>query len=439
MTGEWPTCEVEDLIASGKLFVGDGYRAKNVELSDTGIPFARVANVNEGFRFEGADRFPEADLWRVGNKISEEGDVAFTAKGTVGRFAFVGPSAPRFVYSPQLAFWRSLDHDLLFPRFLYYWMWGREFHTQFRSVAGQTDMADYVNLADQRRMRITLPPIAHQRAIAHILGTLDDKIELNRRMSETLEGIARSVFKSWFVDFDPVSAKMEGRWRKGESLRGLPAHLYDLFPDRLVDSELGEIPERWEVGSVYEVAEVIYGAPFASTRFNTDGIGEPLIRIRDLANESPSVWTPEVHPKGYKVRPGDIVVGMDGEFRAYLWGGAEGWLNQRVCVFKPKPGWSAAFVRNAIIDHLANVEATETATTVIHLGKADIDLFTALLPSPGLADLFNRACQPWYDRIVAAKQEFRTLAAIRDALLPKLISGELRIGAPDRFLREVAS
>jgi hypothetical protein len=84
-----------------------------------------------------------------------------------------------------------------------------------------------------------------RRAIAHILGTLDDKIELNRRMSETLEAMARAVFKSWFVDFDPVRAKMEGRWQRGQSLPGLPEHLYDLFPDSFEDSELGEIPKGW--------------------------------------------------------------------------------------------------------------------------------------------------------------------------------------------------
>ena len=94
---------------------------------------------------------------------------------------------------------------------------------------------------------VPIPPLPEQRAIAHILGTLDDKIELNRRMNQTLEAMARALFKSWFVDFEPVRAKMEGRWRPGESLPGLPAHLYDLFPDRLVDSDLGEVPEGWEV------------------------------------------------------------------------------------------------------------------------------------------------------------------------------------------------
>ena len=103
---------------------------------------------------------------------------------------------------------------------------------------------------------VQVPPLPEQRAIAHVLGTLDDKIELNRRMNETLEEMARALFKSWFVDFDPVRAKMEGRWRRDESLPGLPADLYDLFPDRLVDAKLGEIPEGWECKGLGELANL---------------------------------------------------------------------------------------------------------------------------------------------------------------------------------------
>jgi type I restriction enzyme S subunit len=425
---EWQRHEVSKLLADGKLVVGDGYRAKNSELSRTGLPFARAGNINNGFQFAEADHFPSDALSRVGNKVSQPGDVVFTSKGTVGRFAFVREDTRRFVYSPQLCFWRSLDQALIQSRFLYYWMHGSEFFAQFKGVAGQTDMAEYVSLTDQRRMHITLPSLPEQRAIAHILGTLDDKIELNRRMDETLEAMARVLFKSWFVDFDPVRAKAEGR----DS--GLPKPLADLFPDSFEDSEMGEIPKGWEVRSIYEIADVVYGAPFASSQFNTEGIGEPLIRIRDLADESPGVWTPEVHPKGYKVRPGDIVVGMDGEFRAYLWGGAEAWLNQRVCVFLPKGDYTAAFVRNSIIEPLAHVESTETATTVIHLGKSDIDRFCVVAPTASVLAAFNQSCQPWYDRIVAAKRETRTLAALRDTLLPKLISGELRVKDAERFV-----
>lgn len=278
-----------------------------------------------------------------------------------------------------------------------------------------------LNTDELEALDVLLPSVDEQLAIAQVLAALDDKIGVNRRMSETLEEMARALFKSWFVDFDPVRAKAEGRDP------GLPQALADLFPIRFVDSELGEIPEGWDVDSVYRVADVIYGAPFSSKEFNAEGIGKPLIRIRDLRDESPGIWTPENHPKGYWVRPGDIVVGMDGEFRAYLWGGPEAWLNQRVCVFKPKQNWSSAFVRNSILGPLAFVEATESATTVIHLGKADIDQFRVVVPPPEVAEAFGRLCQPMYEKILGCKLETRSLASLRDALLPKLISGELRV------------
>jgi type I restriction enzyme S subunit len=238
MPGDWIEYKTSELIANGKLAIGDGYRAKNSELVATGLPFARAGNINNGFLFNDADLFPEKDLPRVGEKVSRLGDVVFTSKGTVGRFAFVKETTPQFVYSPQLCYWRSLDHGMIDPRFLYYWMNGREFWGQASGVKCQTDMADYVSLTDQRRMKVTLPPIAEQRAIAHILGALDDKIELNRKMNETLETLMRAIFKSWFVDFDPVRAKAEGR-----KPYGMDAETAALFPDSFQDSPLGKIPK----------------------------------------------------------------------------------------------------------------------------------------------------------------------------------------------------
>ena len=137
------------------------------------------------------------------------------------------------------------------PRFISYFLRGLDFsaYSDKAAVPG-------LNRNHLHQAAVRYPAdIAEQRGIAHILGTLDDKIELNRRMNETLEEMARALFKSWFVDFDPVRAKMEGRWHPGESLPGLPAHLYDLFPDRLVDSELGGIPEGWGVKALGEVAK----------------------------------------------------------------------------------------------------------------------------------------------------------------------------------------
>ncbi len=304
-------------------------------------------------------------------------------------------------------------------------------------VLSQTDVSGYLTgstmpkltQGNLNRIPIIAPPLSTQRAIARVLGTLDDLIELNRETNEILEEMARALFKSWFVDFDPVRAKLEGR-----PPAGMDAATAALFPDHFQDSELGEIPMGWRVGSVYEISSVTYGAPFASKLFNANRNGRPLIRIRDLPGESPGVWTEEEHPKGYLVQPGDIVVGMDGEFRAYLWGGEEAWLNQRVCVFAPKPGFSAAFVRNSIIAPLAEVEATEIATTVIHLGKGDIDRFKAIIPTSEVSAECAALCQPLYDKIVVGKQESRDLAALRDTLLPKLLSGEITITVAEELV-----
>lgn len=438
MAGEWKTLRVSELLREGVLFVEDGnhgeYRPLADEFQEDGTPFVRPDDLIGGrVHFANCDRINDRALDRVRKGKGRAGDIVFTHRATVGRIARTGSDAPDFVANPGVTVWRSTAPNVLDPVYLYFFMQTPTFMNQVWAEAGSTDTFPYVSLTQQRGLTITFPSIEQQRQVAHILGTLDDKIELNRRMIETLEAMARALFKSWFVDFDPVRAKAEGREP------GLPQPLADVLPDSFEDSELGEIPRGWEVGSIHRIADVIYGAPFASSQFNTEGLGEPLIRIRDLGNESPGVWTPEVHPKGYKVRLGDVVVGMDGEFRAYLWGGAEAWLNQRVCVFVPKGTASAAFVRNSIVEPLAHIEATETATTVIHLGKGDIDRFLVVLPTDKVLAAFNENCQPWYQRIVAAKQESRTLAALRDTLLPKLISGERQVQDAEQFTESVSA
>lgn len=264
-------------------------------------------------------------------------------------------------------------------------------------------------------------------SLSSFFGALDDKIDLNRRTNETLEAMARALFRDWFVDFGPTRAKMAGQTPY------LAPEIWELFPDRLDDE--GK-PEGWNCSSIYEVASVIYGAPFASSLFNTQGEGIPLARIRDLPSEKPGVWTTENHPKGFKILPGMIVVGMDGEFRAHLWGGEEAWLNQRVCVFHPNEGISSVFLRETIIPQLKFIEDTEVATTVIHLGKGDIDEFTAIVPSHSLMSAFNDTAEVFYEKIVRNKKEARSLAQLRALLLPKLMSGKIRIHDAEKMVED---
>lgn len=182
----WQQYITGDLVEDGHLIIADGYRAKNSELGDSGLPFARAGNIDQGFQFDDADLLADDNVPRARYKVCEPGDVVFTSKGTVGRFAFVRPTTPRFVYSPQLCFWRVKNADLIDPQFLFFWMHGREFLDQLEALKAQTDMADYVSLRDQKEMEIRLPPRAQQTEIVRLLGPLEDRIALNREMNRTL-------------------------------------------------------------------------------------------------------------------------------------------------------------------------------------------------------------------------------------------------------------
>lgn len=359
------------------------------------------------------------------------GDLIVCEGGEPGRCAiWTGTNSPRMKI--QKALHRIRPKGNLNNYFLYYWFC-------FAAKAGLLEQhftgttIKHLTGKAIAALTIPLPPIEFQMALVDVLKTLDDCIALLRETNATLEAIVQALFKSWFVDFDPVHARA-----RGEQPAGLAPEVAALFPDSFEESALGLVPNGWKFGHIYDAATVIYGAPFASKRFNTERKGLPLIRIRDLKNETPGVYTDEVHPKGYLTQPGDIVVGMDGEFRAYLWGGQPAWLNQRVCVFKPISGHSSAFIHYTIKPQLAAVEATEIATTVIHLGKNDIDRFSALIPDVGVIRAFSDVANPFYAQIIENKQKAQTLANLRDTLLPRLISGQLRLPDTEQQLKDLA-
>ena len=189
------------------------------------------------------------------------------------------------------------------------------------------------------------------------------------------------------------------------------------------------MPTSWTQTGIYSLANIIYGAPFASKQFNAEGNGRPIIRIRDLKNQQFTTYTTEVHPKGYLLHPGDIVVGMDGEFRPYIWGNDEAWLNQRVCVFENKRPNGKAFLYFTIKPLLYAIEQTQVATTVIHIGKKDFDAFELTLPDATTLDGFDALTSPMIMQIVSNSFENKRLAAMRDTLLPKLMSGEIDVSS----------
>jgi type I restriction enzyme, S subunit len=423
MAGDWQEVTVVDVASAGRnALVGGPFGSDLVsrDYVDHGVPVIRGQNM--GDRWVGGDFVfvTPAKAASLAANIARAGDIVFTQRGTLGQVSLV-PDAPfdRYLVS-QSQMKLTVNRELADPLFFYYVFRDIEQQDYIRRNAIQTGVP-HTNLGILRATPVPLPPIAEQRAIARILGTLDDKIELNRRLNETLEAIARALFKSWFVDFDPVRAKSEGRDPS------LPPHLANLFPDSFEGSELGEIPKGWSVDSAYRIAHVLYGAPFKSKLFNDRRVGQPLIRIRDLRTHDPEVFTSEEHPRGYVVQPGDLVVGMDGEFRAHLWRGPEAWLNQRLCCFKPAAAIPRAFVHYSIESLLDLFERSKTGTTVIHLGKADIDTFRVLVPPDPVLRAFASIVDPIDLRMVAAAQERRILTSLREHLLPRLISGDIAI------------
>jgi len=279
-------------------------------------------------------------------------------------------------------------------------------------------------------LTVAIPPLPVQHAIAYILNTLDDKIELNRRMNETLEAMARALFKSWFVDFDPVRAKMEGRWRKGESLPGLPAHLYDLFPARLVDSELGEIPEGWEVGTLGDVAE----HPRRGVQPKSIEPATPYIALEHMPKQciALSDWgvTAGVESNKFEFRKGEILFG---KLRPYFHkvgvAPVDGVCSTDIVVVAPRTAHWFAFVLGVVSseEFVEYTNAGSTGTKMPRTSWAEMARYDIVLPPKAVAQTFTERVRPAVDRIIAAIHETRTLATLRDTLLPKLISGELRV------------
>ena len=250
---------------------------------------------------------------------------------------------------------------------------------------------------------VTLPPLEEQQRIAGILGSLDDKIELNRRINANLEAQAQALFRSWFVDFEP--------FRDGP----------------FVDSELGKIPQGWKVGDIYTYMDVIYGAPYKSALFNTNKKGYPLIRIRDLKTYSPQFYTEEILPNTEYVDFGDIVAGMDAEFVPYIWKGEKGLLNQRVCKFIPKYDYvSKYYILSLIRPELEFVQSYKVGTTVSHLGKSDIDKFKVITPPAEIVKRFSCIVDSFHQQIIKLAKENLNLSTLRDTLLPKLMAGEIK-------------
>ena len=360
------------------------------------------------------------------------GDIVFSYETRLGEAARVPPGL-RCCLGRRMGLLRARNGEMD-ERFLLYAYLGPQFQETLRARTVPGSTVDRIPLIDMPQFPMLVPTdLDEQRAIAHILGTLDDKIELNRRMNETLEAMARALFKSWFVDFDPVLAKAAGRDP------GLPKPIADLFPDSFEDSELGEIPRGWEEASLYDFAML---NPESWTRETRPEVMEYV----DLSNtkwgriDAVTRYSQEEAPSRAQrvLRPLDTIVGTvrpgNGSYAFILVEGLTG--STGFTVLRPTKREYAEYVYLVAsgpenierLAHLADgaaypavrpevVAATRVVKPDVKAIKGFADIATTILAN-----------------IAANEAETSTLAILRDTLLPKLISGELRVADPARFL-----
>lgn len=432
---EWELHHTQKLIAEAKLLIGDGYRAKNSELATSGLPFARAGNIDNGFHFENADRFPEEDIKRAGQKVSQSGDVVFTSKGTVGRLALVGTDTPRFVYSPQLCYWRVLDRDLIDPCWLYYWMCSREFIQQVAGMKGQTDMADYVSLTDQRRMEITLPPVSEQRAIAAVLGALDDKIEQNRRTTQALERLARSIFRVWFVEFEPVKAKAAG----ATAFPSMSQPVFDALPTRFVDSDIGPIPEGWAVKAIGDVVTLRGGGTPSTTNLEYwDGGVHRWATPKDMSRLSqPVLLDTERHITDAGVNAissgvlsiGTVLMSSRAPVGYLAIAGEPTAINQGFIAMVCDGPLPPAYVFNWTRASMEAIKAHASGTTFPEISKKTFRGLPVVLPTVDVVTAYRHTAHPLFELLTGCVKESEQLASVRDYLLPKLLSDQVGVEA----------
>ncbi len=311
--------------------------------------------------------------------------------------------------------------DEAVPEYLYYWL---KLNTEEleRHASGSTFRE--LSGSSLKEIRLRLPPLEEQRAIARVLGALDDKIELNRRMSETLEEMARALFRSWFVDFDPVRAKAEGR------PSGLPPDLDALFPDSFVASELGKIPKGWEVRSLDEIATFTNG--LALQRFPPErDEWLPVIKIAEMKrgySDRTGRASASIDQR-YIVEDGDLLFSWSGSLELALWTHGRGALNQHL--FKVTsdefPRWFYLGWTREHLDEFRTIAAGK-ATTMGHIQRHHLTDARVAAPPANTAVAADKYIAGLMEQEVRHAVESRSITEQRDTLLPRLVSGEVRLG-----------
>ena len=423
--GEWTSINLGQACTK----IGSGATPRGgKEIYTSSGPYAliRSQNVfNDGFHHDGLAYIGEPHASELAGVEVLDGDVLLNITGdSVARACQVDPHVLPARVNQHVAIIRP-DPEELDAGFLRYFLVSPETQTKLLSWAGSGGTRNALTKGMIETVEVPAPQDVHeQRAIGHILGTLDDKIELNRRINATLEALARALFTSWFVDFDPVRAKLESRDT------GLPKDIADLFPNLLVDSEVGEIPEGWRLRPLDSLAHFQNGLALQRFRPAENEARLPVVKIAQLrAGEANSrEWASSTIKPECIIENGDVVFSWSGSLLVRMWCGGRAALNQHLfkVTSEEYPKW---FYLHSILSHFPEFQRTakDKTTTMGHIRRHHLTDALCVVPPDGVIAQVSEMFEGLLDRQVANKVAGGTLATLRDTLLPQLVSGELRV------------
>jgi type I restriction enzyme S subunit len=423
-----PFKELFDIPLCNGLTRPKAVRGVGVKMINMGELFAhsRIENIS-------MERVPLSEK-EAEKYLLKKGDLLFARQSLVlsgaGKCSiFIGASEP-ITYEGHLIRAR-LNNSIAEPSF-YYYFFNSSFGIQsIESIVEQVAAAG-IRGSDLAKLTVPYYPLPEQHAIAHILGALDDKIELNRKMNETLEAMARAIFKSWFVDFNPVRARMEGR-----KPVGMDEETAKLFPDGFVDSELGKIPKGWRVGKLGDDFNLTMGQSPPGSTYNEDGKGMPFYQGRaDFGFRYPSRRIYCTSPSRL-ANSGDTLVRVRAPVGDINMTDEQCCIGRGVAAIRHKTGSRSYtyYAMNLLDDDFARFEAEGTVFGSIN--KKDFLSLNCIIPQDTIIRRFEHKTYPLDQLILINKTQSRTLATIRDTLLPKLLSGQIRIKDAEKFVEIV--
>ena len=419
METKWPLSTLGEHI---ELATGEAFKSAEFTTNPSlGTRLARGDNVKEGaFEWGEKSRYWPSLTKDLEKYLLKEDDILLGMDGSkVGKnWVRVRKDDLPCLLVQRVARLRAKQSlDQIYLRYLI----GNEYFRNYVEQIKTGSAIPHISGGQIRAYQIPLPPLHEQRRIAGILGALDDKIELNRKMNETLEQLASTLFRSWLVDFDPVHAKATGR-----QPAGMDKATADLFPDSFVDSEMGKIPEGWKVLSLDEIAHFLNG--LALQKYPpSDGPTLPVIKIAQLrkGDTTAADRCDARLPSEYVIEDGDVLFSWSGSLEVEVWCGGKGALNQHL--FKVTsaefPKWFYYLWTRWHLEEFRRIAAYK-ATTMGHIQRGHLTAAKVITASNELLGKMTDNIAPIIDRIVANNRQSRTLCELRDSLLPKLLSGE---------------